>query len=71
MPITFACSVLRYARAVSVSDAFTSGTGISAAVRSYAHLENPQTQLIFLTSSKDNRFDSYQVLRPLLNKAIQ
>ena len=47
------------------------GTGISAAVRSYAHLENPQTQLIFLTSSKDNRFDSYQVLRPLLNKAIQ
>ena len=45
------------------------GSGVSAAVKSYARLEDPETQLIFLTASKDRRFDEYQVLRPLVNKA--
>ena len=47
------------------------GSSVSAAVKGYAHLDDPQTQLIFLTSSKDNRFDPYQVLRPLVSKVIQ
>ena len=45
------------------------GSGVSATVKSYSRLEDPQTQLIFLTGSKDRRFDDYQVLRPLLDKA--
>ena len=47
------------------------GSGVSAAVKSYAGLTNPQNQLIFLTSSKDRRFDDWQVLRPLLSKVVQ
>ena len=47
------------------------GSGVSTAVKGYAHLEDPQTQIVFLTSSKDNRFDDYQVLRPLVSKVIQ
>ena len=44
------------------------GSGVNAAIKSYSKLEDPQTQLIFLTSSKDRRFDEYQVLRPLVTK---
>ncbi len=47
------------------------GSGVSATVKSYSRLENPQTQLVFLTGSKDKRFDDYQVLRPLLSKVVQ
>ena len=47
------------------------GSGVSAAVKSYSRLSDPQAQLIFLTGSKDQRFDDYQVLRPLLSSVIQ
>ena len=47
------------------------GSGVSATVKSYSRLEDPGTQLIFLTGSKDKRFDDYQVLRPLLSKPVQ
>ncbi len=47
------------------------GSGVSAAVKSYARLEDLQNQLVFLTGSKDKRFDEYQVLRPLLSSVIQ
>ena len=47
------------------------GSGVSAAVKSYSRLAEPQDQLIFLTGSKDKRFDEYQVLRPLLSSVIQ
>ncbi|MBQ1409880.1 MAG: hypothetical protein IIY94_01185 [Oscillospiraceae bacterium] len=43
------------------------GSGVSAAVKGYAALENVEDQIVFLTSSKDRRFDDYQVLRPLLS----
>ena len=43
------------------------GSGVSAAVKSYALLEDVETQLVFLTGSKDRRFDDYQVLRPLVS----
>ena len=46
-------------------------SGVSATVKGYNQLEDVQTQLVFLTSSKDKRFDEYQVLRPLLSKVIQ
>ena len=45
------------------------GSGVNATVKNYALLEDPEIQLVFLTSSKDRRFDDYQVLRPLLSKA--
>lgn len=47
------------------------GSGVSAMVKGYNQLEDVQTQLVFLTSSKDKRFDDYQVLRPLLSKLVQ
>ena len=47
------------------------GSGVSAAVKGYALLENAQTQLVFLTGSKDRRFDDYQVLRPLVSGSGQ
>ena len=47
------------------------GSGVSATAKGYAGLEDPQTQLIFLTGSKDRRFDDWQVLRPLLSKVVQ
>jgi len=47
------------------------GSGVSATVKGYNQLEDVQTQLVFLTSSKDKRFDDYQVLRPLLSKLVQ
>lgn len=54
---------------VYVSD--VTGSGVSAAVKGYAQLEAPENQLVFLTGSKDRRFDDYQVLRPLLSKLVQ
>ena len=47
------------------------GSGVSAAVKSYSRLAEPLDQLVFLTGSKDKRFDEYQVLRPLLSSVIQ
>ena len=47
------------------------GSGVGATVKSFTKLEDPKTQLIFLTGSKDRRFDEYQVLRPLLSSVIQ
>ena len=47
------------------------GSGVSSTVKSYSGLEDPQTQLVFLTGSKDRRFDDWQVLRPLLSKVVQ
>lgn len=47
------------------------GSGVSATVKSYAKLEDLPNQLVFLTGSKDKRFDDYQVLRPLLSSVIQ
>ena len=43
------------------------GSGVTAAVKGYTLLEDVSTQLIFLTGSKDRRFDDYQVLRPLVS----
>lgn len=43
------------------------GSGVSATVKSYSLLDQLETQLVFLTGSKDRRFDDYQVLRPLLS----
>ena len=45
------------------------GSGVSAAVKSYALLDDLENQLVFLTGSKDRRFEDYQVLRPLVSKA--
>jgi hypothetical protein len=47
------------------------GSGVSATVKGFSKLEDPQQQLVFLTGSKDRRFDDWQVLRPLLTKAVQ
>ena len=47
------------------------GSGVSATVKSFSRLADLPTHLVFLTSSKDKRFDEYQVLRPLLSKVIQ
>ncbi|MBR3076456.1 MAG: hypothetical protein IKH07_00860 [Oscillospiraceae bacterium] len=47
------------------------GSGVSAAVKGYSRLSDLQNQLVFLTGSKDRRFDDYQVLRPLLSKVVQ
>ena len=47
------------------------GSGVSAAVKGYSRLSDLQNQLVFLTGSKDRRFDDYQVLRPLLSSVIQ
>ena len=47
------------------------GSGVSAAVKGYSQLSDLPNQLVFLTGSKDRRFDDYQVLRPLLSKVVQ
>ena len=47
------------------------GSGVNATLKSYTQLKSPETQIIFLTGSKDRRFDEYQVLRPLLTKVIE
>lgn len=45
------------------------GSGVSATVKGYSLLDDVENQLVFLTGSKDRRFEDYQVLRPLLSKA--
>ena len=45
------------------------GSGVSATVKGYALLDDLENQLVFLTGSKDRRFEDYQVLRPLVSKA--
>lgn len=42
------------------------GSGVSAAITGYAKLADPEHQLVFLTASRDTRFDGYNLLRPLL-----
>ena len=54
---------------VYVSD--VTGSGVKAVVTGYGGLEDPQTQLVFLTGSKDRRFDGLQLLRPLVSKLVQ
>lgn len=41
------------------------GSGINAAISSFPGLSDPAAQLVFLTGSRDTRFEGYQVLRPL------
>ena len=53
---------------IYVSDVL--GSGVNAAFRSFTELEDPMKQIVFLTGSKDNRFEEYQVLRPLLSKLV-
>lgn len=53
---------------VYISD--VTGSGVSKTVTSFSQLEDPTTQIVFLTGSKDNRFDGYQVLRPLLSSLV-
>ena len=47
------------------------GSGVSETVKGFSNLTDVQSQLVFLTGSKDKRFDDYQVLRPLLSSVIQ
>lgn len=54
---------------VYVSD--VTGSTVKSVVSGYSGLEDPESQLIFLTGSKDRRFDDYQLLRPLLSKLVQ
>ena len=43
------------------------GSGVGAAVASYSRLVDPEKQLVFLTASRDTRFEGYHLLRPLLS----
>lgn len=47
------------------------GSGVSAVVKGFSGLSDLENQLVFLTGSKDRRFDEYQTLRPLLSSVIQ
>ena len=51
---------------VFISD--VTGSGVNTTVTGFSQLDDVSNQLVFLTGSKDNRFDEYQVLRPLLSK---
>ena len=53
---------------VYISD--VTGSGVSKTIDGFSQLEDPTAQIVFLTGSKDNRFDGYQVLRPLLSKLV-
>lgn len=53
---------------VYISD--ITGSGVSKTISGFSQLTDPTTQIVFLTGSKDNRFDGYQVLRPLLSKLV-
>lgn len=46
------------------------GSGINHTVKRFAELTDPSAQLVFLTGSKDNRFDGYQLLRPILAQLV-
>lgn len=41
---------------------------VNSILESYKGINDPEHQLIFLTTSKDTRFDGYNVLRPLIQK---
>ncbi len=41
---------------------------VNAILETYKGIHDPEHQLIFLTTSKDTRFDGYNVLRPLIQK---
>ena len=41
---------------------------VNSVLASYSHLPDAQAQLVFLTNSKDTRFDGYNLLRPLIQK---
>ena len=49
---------------VYVSD--VDGSGVSAAVKGFSKLADAEHQLVFLTGSRDTRFEGYNILRPLL-----
>ena len=61
--------VLTGSSRVYVSD--VTGSGVKGVVTGFSGLESPQTQLVFLTGSKDRRFEGLQLLRPLVSKLIQ
>ena len=42
------------------------GSNVSAAVSGYNRLADAAKQLVFLTASRDTRFDGYNLLRPLM-----
>ena len=42
------------------------GSGVGTAVAGYGKLADPAKQLVFLTGSRDTRFEGYHLLRPLL-----
>ena len=48
-----------------------SGSGVKGTLTGFTNLEDVNKQLVFLTGSKDNRFEGCQLLRPLLTKYIQ
>ncbi len=54
---------------VYISD--VTGSGVKGTITGFVNLEDVDKQLIFLTGSKDNRFEGCQLLRPLLTKYIQ
>ena len=54
---------------VYVSD--VTGSGVKGTITGFTNLEDVNKQVIFLTGSKDNRFEGFQLLRPLLTKYIQ
>ncbi len=41
---------------------------VKSILESYKGIHDPEHQLIFLTTSKDTRFDGYNILRPLIQK---
>ena len=49
---------------VYVSD--VDGSGVSAAVKGFSKLADAEHQLVFLTGSRDTRFEGFNLLRPLL-----
>ena len=46
------------------------GSNVKTVFASYSALEEPAAQLVFLTGSKDKRFEDCQLLRPLLTKLV-
>lgn len=43
-------------------------TKVNSLLASYASLPNAEKQLVFMTNSKDTRFDGFNLLRPLIQK---
>ena len=51
-----------------VSD--VTGSSVSHTIKRFGSLTDPSAQLVFLTGSKDNRFEGYQLLRPILSQLV-